>query len=150
MDESTRKIVTLDDIERRHIESHSDPYWQWIRLVVSLATGSLTVLMSLQGHYIPKAPLWPWLLVIAWAAHVLAIASGLLALTWAHRGPLMAEHRLRQMRQQHGDMAATAWVMSRHSTSAPAWHRWSVRVMSASFLLALFALCSFSAVNLLR
>lgn len=149
MDDS-RKLVTLDDIERRHVQNHSEPYWQWIRLVVSLATGALTVLMSLQGHYVPKAALWPWLLVLAWGALALAIASGLAALMWAHRGPLMAAYQLRQMRQRHGDVTATAWLLGRHSTSVPASHKWSVRVMTASFLCALLALCVFSAVNLLR
>lgn len=150
MSESIKKIVSLDDIERRHIASHIDPYWQWIRLVVSLATGALTVLVSLQGHYVPKSPQLPWLLVLVWAALALSIATGLLALTWAHRGPLIAAYQLRRIRQQHGDVYAAAWVKRGLGRSPSALHRWSVRVMTASFLVGLFALCWFSAVNLLR
>ncbi|MHB8947534.1 MAG: hypothetical protein ACYC4S_00535 [Rhodoferax sp.] len=149
MTESTRKNVTLDDIERRHVSNHHDPYWQWVRLVVSLATGALTVLVTLQGHYVPKAPLMPWMLVFAWGALALSIAAGLLALTWAHRGPLTAASNLRKIRNQHGDAYAVAWV-KRGGENAPALHRWSVRAMTTSFLAALCALCWFSAVNLLR
>lgn len=143
-------LVTLDDIERRHMHNHSDPYWQWIRLVVTLATGTLTVLVSLQGHYVPRSPLLVWLLVAAWAALALSIASGLVALTWSYRGPLVAADKLRQIRQQHGDLVATAWVQHPDSTTVSVLHQWSVRVMSTSFLGALFALCWFSGANLLR
>lgn len=150
MNESGRKIVTLDDLERRHLQGHNDPYWQWIRLVVTLSTGSLTALVSLQGHYVPKHPVLAWVLVLAWAAHALAIASGLLALRWSYRGPLHAAYSLRRLRQTQGDEAAKRWVTRGRQTRVPAWHRWSVQVMTASFLLALVALCWFSAANLLR
>jgi len=149
MNESERKVVTLDDIERRHLSSHHEPYWQWIRLVVSLATGALTVLVSLQGHYVPKSPVLPWLLVVAWAALVLSVASGLLALTWAHHGPLRAASNLQKIRSQHGDRYASAWT-KRGGENPPWFHRWSVRAMTASFLIAMCALCWFSAANLLR
>lgn len=150
MKELDGKIVTLDDIERRHMANHIEPYWQWVRLVVSLATGSLTVLVSLQGHYVPKAPLFPWLLVLAWAALGLAVAFGLLALRWSYRGPLAAAYELRRMRSIHGDLAATRWLIRGRPTSVPVWHRWSVRAMTACFLGALLALCWFSGANLLR
>lgn len=149
MENNGRKPITLDDIERRHIANHVDPYWQWIRLVISLATGALTVLVSLQGHYVPKDPRLPWLLVAAWAALALSIGTGLLALTWAHRGPLDAALRLRRVRNSHGDAFAVRWVQGPGSNPS-ATHRWSVRVMTTSFLAALVALCGFSAVNLLR
>lgn len=146
----SRTLVTLDDIERRHVDNHTDPYWQWIRLVVSLATGALTVLVSLQGHYVPKAPLMAWLLVGAWAALALSIAAGLMALTWSYRGPLMAADKLRQVRMTHGDLVATAWVQHSGSMTVSDLHKWCVRVMTTSFLGALAALCWFSGVNLLR
>jgi len=95
-------------------------------------------------------PTLVWLLVAAWAALALSIASGLVALTWSYRGPLVAADKLRKIRQQHGDLVATAWVQHPDSTSVSVLHQWSVRVMSTSFLGALFALCWFSGANLLR
>lgn len=151
MSENGRKLVTLDDVERRHLANHLEPYWGWIRLVLSLATGALTLLVSLQGHYVPKAPLHPWLLVAAWVLLLVSIASGLWALRWSHVGPMTAARNLRQLRARLGDAAAVQHLQQGTSQlPAPATHRVAVWLLSASFLLALAALCTFSALNVLR
>ena len=146
-----RKTLTLDDLERRHMANHLEPYWGWIRLVLSLATGALTLLVSLQGHYVPKQPVHPWLLVLAWVLLVLSVVAGLWALRWSHIGPLVAARNLRRLRRKAGDAGAVA-VLARGGGGAmpPANHRWSIWLMSASFVSALLLLCAFSAVNLLR
>lgn len=146
-----RKTVTLDDLERRHMANHLEPYWGWVRLVLSLATGALTLLVSLQGHYVPKQPVHPWLLVLAWVLLVLSVVAGLWALRWSHMGPLVAARNLRRLRRKAGD-AGTVAVLERGGGGAmpPANHRWSIWLMSTSFVGALLLLCAFSAVNLLR
>ena len=146
-----RKTVTLDDLERRHMENHLEPYYGWIRLVLSLATGSLTLLVSLQGHYVPKQPIYPWLLVLGWVLLGLSIVAGLWALRWSHMGPVVAARNLRRLRNKAGDHGA-AVILQRGGGGAapPASHRWSIWLMSTSFVSALLLLCAFSAVNLLR
>lgn len=130
--------------------NHLEPYWGWIRLVLSLATGALTLLVSLQGHYVPKQPLHPWLLVLGWALLVVSIVSGLWALRWSHLGPLVAARNLRRLRRKAGDTGAAAILMrGGGGAMPPASHRWSIWLMSSSFVAALFLLCAFSAVNLL-
>lgn len=146
-----RTNVTLDDLERRHMASHLEPYWGWVRLVLSLATGALTVLVSLQGHYVPKQPAHPWLLVLGWALLVVSIVAGLWALRWSHIGPLVAARNLRRLRRRAGD-AATIAILERGGGGAmpPANHRWSIWLLSTSFVAALCVLCAFAALNLLR
>ncbi|MCK6414721.1 MAG: hypothetical protein L6Q63_04060 [Giesbergeria sp.] len=145
-----RKNVTLDDLERRHTANHLEPYWGWNRLVLSLSTGALTVLVSLQGHYVPKQPTCPQLLVGAWALLVVSIAAGLWALRWSYVGPLIAARNLRRLRRRAGDAGAVV-ILERGGGGAtpPASHRWSVRLMSASFLCALLLLCAFAGLNVL-
>ena len=145
-----RKGVRLDDLERRHMASHLEPYWGWNRLVLSLSTGALTVLVSLQGHYVPKHPVHPSLLVCAWALLVVSIAAGLWALRWSYLGPLVAARNLRRLRRRAGDAGAAA-ILERGGGGAkpPANHRWAVWLMSASFLCALLLLCAFAGLNLL-
>lgn len=146
-----RQNVTLDDLERRHMASHLEPYWGWNRLVLSLSTGALTVLVSLQGHYVPKQPVQPWLLVGAWALLVVSIAAGLWALRWSYLGPLVAARNLRRLRRRAGEAGATQILLrGGGGATPPANHRWSVWLMSASFVGALMLLCAFAALNLLR
>ena len=145
-----RENVTLDDLERRHMGNHLEPYWSWNRLVLSLSTGALTVLVSLQGHYVPKVPLHPLLLVCAWALLVVSIAAGLWVLRWSYVGPLVAARNLRRLRHKAGDAGAIA-ILERGGGGArpPANHRWAVWLMSASFLGALLLLCAFAGLNVL-
>jgi hypothetical protein len=151
MADGERKIVTLDDIERRHMAEHIGPYYEWIRHVVTLATGSLTVLVSLQGHYVPKLPVYPLLLVSAWASLAAAILFGLWALTNSYRTRIRMAQDIRDRRQKYGD-AVTARQVSHGiaGEETPATHRWCVRLMTACFGVGLIALCGFSAANLLR
>lgn len=148
--EEPRKQVTLDDIERRHMAGAFAPYYEWLRHLVTLATGTLTVTVTLQGYYVPKAPLLPWALVGAWLCLVLSIGAGLFALRWQYRGPLKAAKSLRLLRARLGDAAAAVHVQQGRDTAPPSSHKWSVRVASTSFALALLALCLFSSWNLLH
>lgn len=146
-----RKIVTLDDIQRRHVDNHKEPYYAWIRQVVSLATGALTLLLGLQGHYVPLKPQVPVVLAVAWVSLALTVVFGLIALRWSYRAPMAAAEDLRRARRDLGDEKVVQWVRSGQlSARVPASHRWSVRLMTASFIIALIAMCAFSVVNLLR
>lgn len=146
---SERKIVTLDDIERRHAQEHFKPYFAWIRTVVGLATGTLTGLVALQGHYVPKAPVLPAVLAASWVALFLAIASGLLALRAEFLVHLKALKNLKTVRATRGDEFAVLYVQSGAGAVEPGRvHQYLVRVMVVLLLLALAALCAFAIANL--
>jgi len=150
MTQEGRTEVTVDDVIRRHMADHVAPYYEWIRHVVTLATGSLTVLVSLQGHYVPKAPALPWALATAWIALALTIGSGLVALRWQYQSRIRAAEHLHGLRSTHGELAAVAYLARGSATNASPLHKWSVRLMSCALGTALCALCLFSVVNLLR
>jgi len=98
-----RKIVTLDDIERRHSLDSRRPYFDWIRQVVSLSTAALTALIALQGNYLPSNPQLPFLLVICWLALLLTIFLGIFALRAEYQTSLDAINELRISRAEIGD-----------------------------------------------
>lgn len=145
---SDRKIVTLDDIERRHIANHIEPYFNWIRHVVTLSVGALTALVALQGHYVPRSPQLPMALAVCWVALATSIACGLFALRAEYLSPLAAAQRLRTMRAAHGDNATARWVSENNGTPQPWQHKLAVRLMLSCFLVALSSLCAFAVANL--
>lgn len=143
-----RKMVTLDDIERRLIASHQKPYYDWLRHVVTLAVGSLTALVTLQGHYVPRNPELPIALALTWITLAMTIFLGIFALRAEYSLPLAAARDLQSMRATYGDNQTASLVMSGRSLK-PSWHhRWAVRLMLSSFFVAVSSLCVFSIKNL--
>ncbi len=148
MSEPTRKTVTFEDVERHLVGEHRKPYYDWLRHLVTLALAALTTLVALQGHYVPQKPALPVLLAIGWAALALTIVSGLFALRSEYSTPLRAARRIREIRATQGD-EATATALNSNSGALPnPVHKWSVRAMVISFLVALVAICTFAIVNL--
>jgi len=148
MEESGRKIVTFEDVERRAVGAHIKPYYDWLRLVVTLALAALTTLVALQGHYVPSKPKFPLLLALGWVSLSLTIVSGLWALRSEYSTPLRSIQRIRSLRREHGDAYAAA-ALSKNSGTLPApTHKWAVRGMVGSFLVALIAICAFAIANL--
>ena len=145
---AARKIVTLDDIERRHVADHFEPYFNWIRHVVTLAAGTLTALVALQGHYGPRAPQLSMALAVCWLALVATIGLGLWALRAQYLSPLAAAARLRTMRVALGENETKRRVSQGFDASPPWHHKWTVRLMLLSFFVALSSLCAFAVANL--
>jgi len=149
MSDTQRKTITLDDLERRGIAAHLNPYYGWIRHVVSLSTASLTALIALQGSYLPNHPQVIYFLALAWLALLSTILHGLVALRAEYTTPLAAAARIRKMRATHGDAYAANDITNGRGT-LPHWsHKWSMRLMVVSFVVALSSLCVFAIVNLL-
>lgn len=149
MNELNRNIVTLDDLERRAINAHIKPYYDWIRHVVSLSIMSLTAQISLQGQYLPKHPQAIYFLAFGWLALLSTILLGVLALRAEYTTHLASADRIRKMRIGHGDACAANDIMAGTGTN-PHWsHRWYVLIMVCSFVISLASLCIFAIVNLL-
>lgn len=149
MTEPSRKIVTLDDLERRSVGEHIKPYYDWIRHIVSLSIGSLTALIALQGSYLPSHPQLPFLLALCWVALLATILLGILALRAEYSTPLASARRIRTLRAKHGDAYAANYI-TKNGGEVPHWHhKWAVRLMVAFFVLSLVSLCVFAVVNLI-
>jgi hypothetical protein len=145
-----RKVVTLDDIELRLLLEHVKPHYDWIRHVVSLCTGSLTLLVSLQTHYVPKAPRSLWLLALCWLLLAGSVFSGLVPLRAEDQTPLDAAKDVRRMRRELGD-EETAARLTRNSGFAPRpIFTWARRTMIMSFSAGIAVLTTFAILNLGR
>ena len=148
MNDSARKSVTFEDVERRLVGAAFKPYFDWLRHVVTLAVAALTALVALQGHYVPQKPAVPYLLAVGWAALAMTILLGLVALRAEYATPLAAARKIRATRATHGD-ALAAGNLNRNSGTVPGpLHKWSVRLMVAHFVVALAAVCTFAIANL--
>jgi hypothetical protein len=148
VNEPSRKTVTFEDVERRLVGEHRKPCYDWLRHVVTLALAALTALVALQGHYVPQKPVAPFLLAVGWAALAITIVSGLFALRSEYTTPLLAARRIREMRAQHGDQFAATSLEKNSGTLPNSMHKWSVRAMVGSFLVALASICAFAIANL--
>ncbi len=148
MNDPSRKTMTFEDVERRLVGEHRKPYYDWLRHVVTLALAALTTLVALQGHYVPQKPVFPFLLAIGWAALALTIVSGLFALRSEFATHLQAAKRIRELRATRGDEFAANSLNNNLGTLPHLSHRWAVRVMVATFLVALVAICAFAICNL--
>jgi hypothetical protein len=144
-----RKIVTLDDIESRHLVDHRKPYYDWLRHLVTLCIGTLTVLVALQGHYVPLHPKLLWALALCWAALTATIFLGILVLRAEYLLPLDAVRKIQVSRASIGDRATENLISRGGLQVSPPWHhRWAVRLMLALFFLALLSLCVFAISNI--
>jgi hypothetical protein len=143
-----RKPVTLDDIERRLVEQHIVPFHNWLRQLVSLSSGTLTLLVGLQNHYIPQHPTSLWLLRVCWGCLAIAVLSGLVALRGEWQNPLDAFSALRRKRANHGDAAAAADI-EQNSSHAPRFiFRAAVQITFWCFILSVLTLAAFAILNL--
>ena len=143
-----RNLVTLDDIERRFSSEHLKPYYDWIRLVISLSTVSLTLLVSLQSQYVPKQPKSLWLLAVCWLSNVVSVGAGLLALSGEYQTPLDAVRDLRKKRIDIGDAATAAAVMQNSGHAPRRIFKCARRVMICSFLSGVTSIAVFAVRNL--
>jgi hypothetical protein len=139
----------LDRVQRRHISSHLTPYYTWIRHVIALSLAALTALISLQGSYLPSNPQLPIVLVICWAGLLSSALLGTFALAEEFRLPLKIANQVADNRAQIGDHE-TYRLVAAGRFYEPSWHhRWAVKRMTMSFVLALCSLFTFATINLL-
>lgn len=100
-----RIIVTLDDIQRRHLLIHNDLLRDWHRQLVSLASALLVVLVTFQGSYVPEDPKYPYLLIVCWASLAISVCAGILVIYGEAQSRMDAHNHLGKLRATRGDDA---------------------------------------------
>jgi hypothetical protein len=105
-----RKLVTLDDIERRHLFQYQEKRYEWHRQLVTLSSGGLTLLVSLQSSYVPELPSGLVLLQMCWSLLAISICSGILLLFGSAQSRLDAVNNLRGLHNNHGEKKAVQLV----------------------------------------
>lgn len=143
-----RKAVTFEDIERRLVKMHREAYYGWIRHVVTLASGSLTVLVALQNNYIPENPQVLPLLKLCWVGLGLSISLGVVALFGEVQTPLDAAKNLRKNRQLQGDHYAAKRIEKNIGTNPQKGFLYAQKALPWCFVASLCCLCVFAIMNL--
>lgn len=144
-----KKTITVDDVIRRHIAAHSHSYYSWIRYVVTLATGSLTALISLQGQYLPISLEARWVLMIGLSAQIVTIIFGLLALREEYALPLRRAAEINDIKIKQGESAAIKIIVAGYGGIPSTLHYWCAQGMIFSFAISMVCLVFFVANNVL-
>jgi hypothetical protein len=111
-DEIERQMhLQLNAIEKQLLDEHHNYYYQWMKHLVTLSSGGLTILVSMRNSYIPDSPTALWLLSGCWLLLCLSLLSGLMALYGQAASPLDAALRLKTSRKNEGDLKTLAQAM---------------------------------------
>lgn len=143
-----RQQATFADVEHRLIGIHRTAYYAWIRHVVTLASGALTVLVALQNSYIPDNPQGLELLIMCWVGLVLSILLGVVALFGEALTPLDCVRELREVRRHYGDNVAAEWFERDVGKNPRKGFLYAQKALPWFFVGALSCLCAFAIQNL--
>ena len=75
MNNNTHIDKLLTEINEKHITA----FYSWIRLIITLSSGALTLLVGLQKTYVPQNPEYILFLKASWIFLLLSICIGILA-----------------------------------------------------------------------
>ncbi|HWG88379.1 MAG TPA: hypothetical protein VN679_11415 [Candidatus Acidoferrales bacterium] len=144
-----RTPVTVEDIERRHFIAYTEGLSAWHKHVTTLASGGLTLLISLQSNYIPKTPDSVLLIKICWVSLALCICAGLLVYFGQAQSRLDAANSLREIRGTQGEDVAVKLL--KETNGVHFIERYIFRVarnmLPLSFLVSLVSLVWFAVIN---
>jgi hypothetical protein len=146
--EEERKQVTVHDVMLRLSGQHVKPYYDWLRQILGLSSGALTLLVALQGNYIPQHPVGLPLLQLCWGLLALSILSALLALYGESAIPLEAANHLRRMVRDEGEAVAALYVRNNTFAPSPAIYGWARKSTVLSFALSVVLIALFGVINL--
>ena len=147
-----RKVVTLDDIERRYFASFKEKEDQWIRYLVSLTGAALTLLVSLQGFYVPANPQGIILLQICWVSLAVGLCAGVLFFYGEAYSQLEAAKSLQDGRDVLGDHGMADFLKKSNGLHfrKRVLFRLSAHFLVVCFLVGLVCLAWFAVINVGR
>ena len=143
-----RTEATVEDVILRLTHSHLEPYYNWLRQILGLSSGALTLLVSLQGTYIPAHPLGLPLLQLCWGSLAASVVASLLALYGGSAIPLGAANHLRRLVASKGREFATKYMREKGSAMPPRIYTWSKATATLCFAIAVVLMASFAMINL--
>ncbi len=143
-----QKKVTLEYVERRLIAEHREPFHNWLRQIITLASGALTLLVGLQSHYIPQHPKGLWLLRLCWGCLAGSVLSGVFSLRSEWQTPLSGAMKLRSIRTTLGEDAAMDYVLANPSIVPDRKFAIATRATFYLFCIAVVSVAIFAVWNL--
>lgn len=142
-----RKIVTVEDVRRRLISEHREPYFNWIKQIATVSGSSLTALIALQSQYIPLNPNLPACLAAALALLLLSLLSALYAGRAEWSVPLERAIEIGRIRRSFGEAAAAEHIARSQGVLPSKGHRRTVAAAQGFLAAAFLLLCVFATAN---
>jgi hypothetical protein len=102
--------LEIREIARRRFVEHMAPFHNWIRSIVNLSAGALTLLVGLQGQYVGPHSQGLWLLRLSWGILASTILTGVFALMSEWRTPLDAGMNLWKVLREDGVESANRYL----------------------------------------
>lgn len=143
--------TTLVQLQHKLLEEHSATYYQWIKNLITLASGVLTALISFRNAYIPQTPTAIWLLQYCWFFLFETVVLGQLAIYGQTHAPFEAAVRIEDVLKKSKKEKENAWAVAsvQGVTAAPSrLFHFASQIAVVLFALALFALVLFATINM--
>lgn len=138
----------LDRAFLQSLGESAEAHEAWIRHVVTLCSGGLTLLVSLQSTYVPQSPRFGFLLLICWTGLALSTLCGVVALYSRAQTKMDIASGIHRNRQTLGDLEAFRKAMSLPAQRVRWYFPFAKKVMFVSFVISLVCLTVFASLNL--
>jgi hypothetical protein len=142
-----RTPITFEDIERRFSEDSRKSYYSWIRQVVTLSVGALTLFVAFRNSYISQNVKCLLLLKFTWGLLAVSILSGMYVLWGEVETPLDAINHLREMRKSYGDYQAAKNVNTNIPFIPKKRYKLALKILSISFVASFLLISIFAIIN---
>ena len=91
-------VADSTDVIENAMAEGTRAYFAWLRTILTLSSGSITLLVSLKGQFVPAEPLALWLLKSSWGLLAAAVVLSLLGIRGEHRLHLSAAREVERAR----------------------------------------------------
>ena len=137
--------IDEDELERL-VTTGTSEYFAWIRGILTLSSGGLTLLVALQGQFVPKAPRLLFLLQFSWILLAVAVVLSLFGVAGLHKLYFAAVVEL-VLKEAHSRESARGGRLA-PPLPIPEPYRSCGRIAPWAFVLAIVSLCMFGVANL--
>jgi len=135
---------TLDELERL-ITAGTTEYIAWLRGILTLSSGGLTLLVALQGQFVPESPRLIALLQFSWILLAVAVVLSLFGVAGFHKLYFSAVQSV-LMGARNPESGAVGRIAPPVPIPEP--YRSCGRIAPWAFVLAIVSLCIFGIANL--
>lgn len=143
------KEIRPVDIARRLRTESNEAFYSWVRLILTLSTTFLSVLIAFKSNYVPAEPIYLPLLSCGLISFVVTIFSGLVVLHSEVQTKFDSANSIDAILSEYGEQAASENISRRGGKAiARPIYIWSQITFHLSFALAFAFIIAFVVNNL--
>jgi len=142
------KEVRPVDIARRLRKESNDSFFSWVKLVVTLSSGILSILIAFKNNYVPENPQFLIILSLGFSLYVVTIFSGLVILHSEAQTKLDAANNILDILGTKGEQEAIKDINKRNGqTISRPIYLWSQYIFHVAFGLSFACVVGFVLLN---